>query len=79
MLTWVVIIGVLCLILGIIGHTGKPEGPRQIARVFFFLLLVLFLVGLGYYVFQNYFHPQVDLNLKMPSGSDLLPNPFKSS
>lgn len=76
MLSWIIICLVICIILGIIGFSGKPTTAKGMAKMFFFIFLILFLVLLGYYVFQNYFHPQVDVQVHMPSATDMI-NPFK--
>lgn len=73
---WVIVLLIVSIILGIVGYTGKASNARQIAKVFFFIFLILFLIALGWYLMQFY-RAQVDLNVKMPSGGDLIPNPFK--
>lgn len=73
MLQWVVICLVLCIILGIIGYSGRANKAKGVVKAFFFIFLILFLVLLGYYIFQSYYAPQMEKSVKMPTTS--VPNP----
>jgi uncharacterized membrane protein YtjA (UPF0391 family) len=48
MLRWSIVFLVLALVAGLLGFTGIAGEFISIARILFFLFLVLFLVGLVY-------------------------------
>jgi len=51
MLKWAIIFFVVSLIAGFFGFTGVASGARSIAKVLFFIALVIFLVVLIFGVF----------------------------
>ena len=51
MLKWAIIFFVISLIAGFFGFTGVASGARSIAKVLFFIALVIFLVVLIFGVF----------------------------
>ena len=51
MLKWAIIFFVVSLITGFFGFTGVASGARSIAKVLFFIALVIFLVVLIFGVF----------------------------
>ena len=75
MLSWVIILLIIAIVLGIYAFTGKGNNTKQVAKVFFFIALILFLVALGYYVL-SFYRVQADVNLHLPGASGL--NPFKN-
>ena len=46
MLRWVLAFFVLAIIAGVFGFGGIAEGSASIAKILFFLFLILFIVGL---------------------------------
>lgn len=46
MLRWIIAFLVLALVAGLLGFTGIAGGSMAIARILFFIFLVLFVVGL---------------------------------
>lgn len=46
MLSWVLVFLILALVAGLLGFTGIAAGATDIARVLFFLFVVLFLASL---------------------------------
>ena len=51
MLKWAIIFFVISLIAGFFGFTGVASGARSIAKVLFFIALVIFLIVLIFGVF----------------------------
>jgi uncharacterized membrane protein YtjA (UPF0391 family) len=46
MLTWALIFFIVAIIAALFGFTGIAEGAIQIARVLFFIFIILFLISL---------------------------------
>ncbi|NUZ05770.1 DUF1328 domain-containing protein [Schlegelella sp. ID0723] len=51
MLKWAIIFFVISLIAGFFGFTGVASGTRSIAKVLFFIALIIFLIVLVFGVF----------------------------
>jgi uncharacterized membrane protein YtjA (UPF0391 family) len=51
MLKWAIIFFIISLIAGVFGFTGVASGARSIAKVLFFIALVIFLIVLVFGVF----------------------------
>ena len=46
MIKWAIIFFIISLVAGLFGFTGVAAGSRTIAKVLFFVALVIFLIGL---------------------------------
>ncbi len=46
MLTWALIFFIVAIVAALFGFTGIAEGAIQIARVLFFIFIILFLISL---------------------------------
>ncbi len=46
MLKWAILLFVISLIAGVLGYTNVAAGARSIAKVFFFVAVLIFLVVL---------------------------------
>jgi uncharacterized membrane protein YtjA (UPF0391 family) len=51
MLKWAIIFFIISLIAGVFGFTGVASGARSIAKVLFFIAVVIFLIVLVFGVF----------------------------
>jgi len=51
MLKWAIIFFVVSLVAGIFGFTGVASGAKSIAKVLFFIAIVIFLIVLVFGVF----------------------------
>lgn len=71
MLIWAGIFFLLAIIAGIFGFRKKAIKGSQISKILFFIFFVLFIVALIFGLLQMYFHPEVDVNIRVPSLEDL--------
>lgn len=56
---------VLALVLGVYTFKKGPKtGGKQIAKILFYVFVVLFVIMLALILVQMFFHPQVDVNVK---------------
>lgn len=62
---------VIAVIAGIFGFKKNSRKGKQISKIFFFIFLVLFIVALVFGLLQRYFHPDVNVNLRMPALDNL--------
>jgi uncharacterized membrane protein YtjA (UPF0391 family) len=51
MLKWAIIFFVISLIAGFFGFTGVASGARSVAKVLFFIAIIIFLIVLVFGVF----------------------------
>lgn len=66
----------IAVIAGIFGFKKTTGKGSQASKIIFFIFLVLFIVALVFGLLQKYFHPEVDVNVKIPA-LDNLPFPGK--
>jgi uncharacterized membrane protein YtjA (UPF0391 family) len=53
MLYWTLIFFIVALVAGLLGFTGIAVGAMEVARILFFIFLVLFLVSLIFHLVRR--------------------------